>query len=245
MSYCMVCVDGTGPLYDAEYAATMEGSFCLQIADQLSKHADYQRGPSNLGSECKMFSDWAVGRLRLGQQRRQRLFLAGYSRGGAIVIDAARQFGGDIEALFLFDAVDKTTTIDAYQSQCNVRYVYHVLRDRTIADPFLSLDQKYSRSWFQNCGLRDQWPGRTTYWQHRVAGASHAAVGGVPWPERPEDKPALRATAVWMTNNLQARGLPVKLKDLFFDTHREREYQAQQAVKAKAYAQRANYGPKF
>jgi pimeloyl-ACP methyl ester carboxylesterase len=241
MNYHVIAVDGTGPGDDREYFRTMADSFCMQIEDKLGKKVvDYDRGPSDLGSECGVQSDWVVSRCELARKRGQKIFLAGYSRGGAVVVNAAYEFGHPIDSLFLFDAVDRTGKIDAYRSQCNVDYVFHVRRDCSIQDPALS-GQKYSRGWFGNCGLSDQWPKRVKYRQFTVPNASHAAVGGVPWLERAEDKPALRMAAQWMSTMMQTRGITIVLEDKWFGTIREAEYKRAVEAQTARIRERAMY----
>ena len=239
MSYHIIVVDGTGPTDDREYFQTMADSFCMQIRDKLGPGiVDYQRGPADVGEECGHYAKWAAMRCELARKRGKRIFMAGYSRGGAVVIDAAYQFGHPIDSLFLFDAVDRSRQIDAYTSNCNVDYVFHVMRDTTIQDPAFSLDQKYSREWFGNCGMCNQWPGRVHYRQFPVPDASHAAVGGVPWLERAADKPALRKAAKWMSTMMQSRGISITLEDKWFETAREIEFKRKQEAEKRAEIER-------
>jgi pimeloyl-ACP methyl ester carboxylesterase len=233
MDYQFVAVDGTGPGDDKKYFAGKAGSFCQQIRDALgTRQVDYNRGPSDLGAECSDLADWALNSCEAARRLNKKIFMAGFSRGGAVVIAAAFRFGHAIDSLFLFDAVDRSAGIlggvDGYKSQCNVDYVFHLRRDPSISDPLFSA-QQYSRSWFGNCGLADQWPGHTRYQQHMVPDASHAAVGGCPWLQRPGDKAAVRAAASWMSHMMQTRGLLVTLTDKWFDTERELYFKNQQA----------------
>jgi hypothetical protein len=41
---------------------------------------------------------------------------------------------------------------------------------------------------------------------------SHGAVGGVPWPDIPEDPGCALAVAAWMNQQFEKRGLAVRLK---------------------------------
>jgi pimeloyl-ACP methyl ester carboxylesterase len=234
MVYHFVVVDGTGPSDDREYFAAMADSFCQQIRDSLHTNVHYHRGPSIFGTECSDEAKWALEACQEARRLNKKIFMAGYSRGGAVVIAAAYLFGHAIDSLFLFDAVDRSRTIDGYKSQCNVDHVFHIRRDQTIADPLFSIDQPYSRRWFSNCGLRGQWLARTMYREFIVPGASHGAVGGVPWLERQEDKPATRMAAKWMSAMMRTRGIATKLKDKWFDTAHEVNFKQQEAARREA-----------
>jgi len=247
MDIQMVVVDGTGPGDNREYFQSMADSFCKQIRDALGgKNVDYNRGPSDIGAECSDEADWAWNSCLAGRRLGKKIFLAGYSRGGAVVIAAAYRFGHAIDSIFLFDAVDRSCTIDGYTSQCNVDHVFHIRRDQTISDPLLS-GQQYSRHWFGNCGLASQWPSRTKYREFTVPNASHAAVGGVPWLERAEDKQALRTAGKWMSTMMRTRDIPVTLQDKWFDTQREVDFQRKQAeiLADQREMAKAMRGPKF
>src|SRR5262249_35375573 len=149
MSVQVIIVDGSGPGGDRDYARTMAGSFCSQIRDHFGRAADYNRGPSDLGMECADQSEWAFNMCQAARRLHKKIFMAGYSRGGAVVITAAYRFGHEIDSLFLFDAVDRSAVIDGYTSNCNVNNVFHVRRDQSIKDPWFSA-QSYSRRWFGN-----------------------------------------------------------------------------------------------
>lgn len=136
-------VDGSGGelLFpnDRAYAEAMSRSFCRRMEKLFA--GQYYRGPTLSGKETgdiavRVFLDIKNDRA-LG---RQPLFLAGHSRGGAAVIEVARrlrQDGTKIAGMFLFDAVDRTSTVANVELvPRNVAVVYHALRDPSISTYF-------------------------------------------------------------------------------------------------------------
>jgi len=104
-------------------------------------------------------------------EERKKIFLTGYSRGGATVIDVARRLerqGLQVEAMFLFDAVDQSAVLEGGAIPNNVRICYHAMRN-----PITS-----SRESFGNCGTRATRPrGLISRWFV----TTHGGMGGVPW----------------------------------------------------------------
>src|SRR5436305_2108250 len=113
----LICVDGTGPTDDDEYAAAMNRSFVMQIAQRSTVPkpvTKYFRGPENAGITKLVHPSTIVVNFirRYLEGGDDRIFMTGYSRGGAIVIEAARilqQLNPElkVEALFLFDPVQR------------------------------------------------------------------------------------------------------------------------------------------
>lgn len=106
-------------------------------------------------------------------QERRKIFMTGYSRGGAIVIHTARLLqvrGIRVEAMFLFDAVSRNPNLDAEVIPSNVGRCYHAIRDPRAG----------SRESFSNCGLTSEVPGVLT---RRFFMTTHGGMGGVPWGE--------------------------------------------------------------
>ena len=107
----MAIIDGTGQSDDGDYAIDMAGSFCAQLKLKLAGRASYERGPTAAGGEVA-FIAYRVEQTILDQRRRgaNRIFLAGYSRGGSValrVADALRLQGIAVDGLILFDPVRK------------------------------------------------------------------------------------------------------------------------------------------
>jgi hypothetical protein len=106
-----------------------------------------------------------------------RLVLIGYSRGGAAVIHAAQLLKekAQVDAMFLFDAVDRSLGVETDRIPSNVRLVRHARRD-----PW-----SRSRLYFGNCGT--QWDKSRTDYETAVFRCTHGALGGTPWA-RPDDR---------------------------------------------------------
>lgn len=132
-------IDGTGPDDDQIYARQMNGSMCEKLAKDYNGH--YNRGPSLLGTETFKIAQHVFQSIgRDPELRRQPLFLAGHSRGGAAVIRIAQLLKEQrigVEALFLFDAVDRTGPGENVQHiPGNVKSTYHARRDKIIVNYF-------------------------------------------------------------------------------------------------------------
>jgi hypothetical protein len=116
----IVLVDGTGRWWNKDYEQDMAQSFCSQMAKSFHGKAEYRRGPSDEGYR---FNDKAAEAVHLLVHAsfpdaaalplvgaRSRLFLAGYSRGAAIALQAAELLalrGIQVDGLFLFDPVER------------------------------------------------------------------------------------------------------------------------------------------
>lgn len=103
-----------------------------------------------------------------------RIWLAGYSRGGAAAIEAAwmlQDRGIPVQALFLFDAVERTLyRLRTKTIPANVRSCFHARRDPGVG----------SRSGFGNCGTEAE---RGVRYVERTFFGTHGAIGGLPWSE--------------------------------------------------------------
>ncbi|HOB92466.1 MAG TPA: hypothetical protein PK306_12715 [Aquabacterium sp.] len=140
-------VDGTGPLFDADYAVEMAGSHCNVLHHLNRPDAFYFRGPSLLSAlkntggiadkvMLKLLEvEFPAALLAPGQRQppRSPIFLAGHSRGGAAVVLVAQmldRIGVPVEAMFLFDAVDRTMSLASVETvPKNVRRCFHALRN--------------------------------------------------------------------------------------------------------------------
>ncbi len=183
-----VGIDGTGPSDDSEYASAMSASFVKQLADELDARqppAMYHRGPTLLSFGRSWTGSWFTlsqvrDLARLAVQFIQKhagepgpVILAGYSRGGAAVIQTARILKKEmpdlmIDCLALFDAVDRDLRADVTTIPGNVAIAYHAMRDPEIG----------SRWYFGNCGTSIEQPGKMFSMKFQ---ATHAAMGGLPW----------------------------------------------------------------
>lgn len=178
-------VDGTGPRNNALYSAEFRYSFVQRMARSWGEKGpwQYQRGPSDLGLNTKDLADAAAGFVekarndyvaRFPRERHPKVgvFLAGYSRGGAAVIDACwslQTLGINVDCLVLCDAVQRTVGYMSTTIPSNVRVCYHAVRD----------PHTFSRNWFGNCGRQVESSG--TLYRERSFFCTHGGVGGVPW----------------------------------------------------------------
>lgn len=134
----MFIVDGTGPKDPAAYQQEMAGGFCKGLEKRC--RGQYWRGPTDAGFETTDIAAEVVSAVRAWHGARRpgdKLLMAGHSRGGAAVIFAAQQLqddGIDVDAMFLYDAVDRTLNRrDAQKIPANVLRCYHALRDTSLA----------------------------------------------------------------------------------------------------------------
>ena len=178
MAIIYVGIDGTGEGDWEEYAKEMFNSFVQRLWTRWEWHGHrhYLRGPTTSGSQTKYLSNEAVkwvnwsikhGTPPLG------VFLSGYSRGGAALIDAAKTLktlGINVECLLLFDAVDRTNTLNAEAIPSNVKICYHSRRHPNTS----------SRDTFGNCGLKVANGGKTTY-KEQIFFCTHGGLGGAPY----------------------------------------------------------------
>ncbi len=113
-------------------------------------------------------------RFAWSDERQFKVYMVGYSRGGAIVVNAARilaRRGWGIEAMFLFDAVDRSVVLEAAQVSSNVRTCYHAMRRV----------EGGSRRTFGNCATSIESPGML--FSERFY-TTHGGMGGTPWGPR-------------------------------------------------------------
>ena len=131
-----VGIDGTGVSSDAQYAKEFAASFTKLFGETYQwDFKSYKRGPTALGSETDNLAMWAYGYAASAHQLASRnprltprIFLTGYSRGGAAVIHASKLLKKKnipVHALFLFDAVDRSASIPfAWSVPSNIANVF-------------------------------------------------------------------------------------------------------------------------
>ncbi len=225
-------IDGTGPYSQEEYDLAMARSFCWQIEVKLRSYpAVYVPGPGNAGGTTRLKAHDGVKAIIDSRKRgnTKRLYLAGYSRGGATVIQMAKflkhQTREVIQAMFLFDPVDRDVFLDGSGIPTNVRNVYVIYRDQTIEEvdtpwkPNWGFGERpdydiYARKWMGNCKIVAKDTRATNVRETIITGASHGAVGGSPWTDRAADEAATDSAAAKMNTFLQMEGLPRMLKDM-------------------------------
>lgn len=205
----IVCIDGTGPDSDADYAKEMGNSFVSQISK--APGAIYFRGPTLTGSEVSSIADRAVGEaLRLYKQKKP-VMIAGYSRGGCASIIACDRLASQnirVDALFLFDAVDMQTSEMGLSQiiSSNVNFVAHARTARDLG--FWVKNPVKSRFYFYNTG---RWLAGDGEHAEKSFVGTHGAAGGVPWPDVKGDRACALNVAEWMNGHLKLR-VPVTLK---------------------------------
>ncbi|HMH42111.1 MAG TPA: hypothetical protein VK557_01395 [Pyrinomonadaceae bacterium] len=178
----LIAVDGTGPFLDKTYYKEMANSFVKQVRNECPEGLKYYfRGASLAGEECMATAYSAFGviirtyrDMKKKGEESFKLFLTGYSRGGATVIYLARLLQTslpdiEIECMALFDAVDRSSLSFVDIIPGNVKICYHAIRDPKVQ----------SRWYFGNCGLKIDPPGKMD--PPKTFFATHAGLGGMPW----------------------------------------------------------------
>jgi dienelactone hydrolase len=173
-------IDGTGPNNDSVYRYDFKDSFVRHLCTYWpTTEAEYVRGPTieGLGTGPKAVA--ATRRIvdlvkkHRGLGHPVRVILTGYSRGGASVVRVARNLRGfsiNVDALILFDAVDRSLVIGTDRIPGNVKVAIHARRD-----PLAMSRQSFSNT-------------ATTYelgvdYREKFFFGTHGAVGGARWKE--------------------------------------------------------------
>ena len=169
-------VDGSSSLDDDEYHQAFAYSFIRKIHDSWGRgYRYYLRGPGTMGtstldrSRALVKHVLVIGMANLIGNKSYRLFLFGHSRGGAIVIHAAKSLknhGINVHGMFLFDAVDMSTLRDVDRIPTNVEYCWHAMREKATV----------SRPNWGNCGTTASPP---TIYEPKKFFCTHGGMGGV------------------------------------------------------------------
>lgn len=197
-------IDGTGDMSDTKYENDMRMSFCSQLGNIFGR-GNYMRGPSFDGFRVREKAEWAASLLMNGQcNPDDRLFLAGYSRGGSAALIAAeimRMHGATVTGMVLFDPVGKHIWDTPAGIPANVltsltfvrRYDDALVKKYagTIDDPVVWggltewADNPIRPGWTENVTP----PSGVDPRQHVKVefAASHGALGGVGWQHVAED----------------------------------------------------------
>lgn len=179
-------VDGTGEFWNNNYERSFAQSHVNTLHNEwLDGPSHYRRGPWWIGDwtrvEANRIYNAVKGDWKNGAQA---VFLAGYSRGGAAVIEVAKWLKADnipVECLILFDPVDRSRTVGENWNW----------GDTPIVDTVKTVIYAQRASWtksresFGNCGKILQDPAKTTKY-HETFWATHGGLGGTPWTE-PEE----------------------------------------------------------
>ncbi len=181
-------IDGTGPGNECKYQQMFANSFVRQTYEQFGRNSYYTRGPEAEGFQTKKRGAVAyeeamrhvskanhTNKVVGTEWDRPRIFLGGFSRGGAAVIHTCNLLekeGVEVSGLFLFDAVDRTLFLHNVQTiPANVSHAWHALRS----------SKANSRPEFGNCGLKkaERQGGGAAPLYTKEFYTTHGGVGGV------------------------------------------------------------------
>jgi hypothetical protein len=199
-------IDGTGTSDDAAYTTEFANSFVRVLTRiwRADGPAFYQRGPSELGIETRQLAYRAAGFIihqltpRKAMNQRTGVFLVGYSRGAAALLDTCRQLQErniGVDCLLMFDAVDRTGEVDGDLIPPNVRVCFHAIRD----------PMTLSRSWFGNCGRQRE--SLATGYNEKMFFCTHGALGGTPWKEGHGVGGLIRESHGWLLPTMENQGV--------------------------------------
>lgn len=178
-------VDGTGDFFNRTYEPIFENSH-VNILHQFWNEgpSHYRRGPWWIGDWTvveanriykQVKADWQAG-------NGAAIFLAGYSRGGAAVIEIAKWLKTDgipVECLILFDPVDRSRMVGEG---------FYCWKDSPIVDTVKNViytqRQHFtqSRESFGNCGKVILNRSKTNLIFNSFF-CTHGGMGGTPWSE--------------------------------------------------------------
>lgn len=182
--FIYVGIDGTGTGDTGEYERLFKNSFVNQLGrmGMWEGASIYRRGPTDPGFETASIAASAHSEFlpkynaikAANGAKRPRVFMAGYSRGGAAILKVANMLHDadiEVECLLLFDAVDRTTTISSDETKVppTVRFCRHARRAEAARSriPFGYCDTPYD-------------PASTDY-EEKPFLCTHGGVGGAPW----------------------------------------------------------------
>lgn len=182
-------IDGTGIADNDKYHREFENSHVRNLYKDWNYrgYALYERGPALAGFEtgylAKKIYQGIIRRMVnwSPEMRAKAVFLAGYSRGGAAVIEVAKWLKADgipVESLILFDPVDRAIHNGVLRG---------MLRNTPIVDTVKNViyakrsPRSKSRESFGNCGLRAENLEKTNFIPPMEFKGTHGALGGVPW----------------------------------------------------------------
>lgn len=173
----VVGIDGSGSETlpgkerDTRYDEYFKNSFVSRIC-KGSGNKHYIRGPVKFGGGILEAVFEGESFIRSRRKDREPILLTGFSRGAAGVVALARRLKRDnirVNAMMLFDCVDRAGDIDAEFIPSNVGTVMHVVRD----------PRGSSRESFDNDGLKTE--PRVSYEGPFPFMCTHGAMGGTPW----------------------------------------------------------------
>lgn len=213
----MFGVDGTGAFKDEQYEREMSGSFVSRICNLNLAGGRYWRGPDAIDTflsgpnprtvaeviRMTVVPNAAPPQIYAGgmgpplivyeksetmrSDLKDRVFLTGYSRGGATVLDVAvllKGYGIPVEAMFLFDSVTRSPWLSGEIIPDNVKVCYHAKRD----------PKTKSRQSFGNSTAKRETGVNGKYDEIHDPPffTTHAGMGGTPWGKAGLVKPVPR-----------------------------------------------------
>ncbi|GEM_PF-816527 len=236
-------VDGTGVWNDKEY----ENTFAESHVNALYKGwqegpKEYRRGPVVLDNRisvstreqaCRIFEFVTSHWKNAGKKA---VFLAGYSRGGASVIETAMWLKKEnipVECLILFDPVDRTGGVGLPWRDTpivdTVRHLIYAQRDPATK----------SRPNFGNCGTEIEDRSKTKV-SAKIFYGTHAAIGGMPYTQPKEGyihEPARAPTLDTKVTVLQDNRASISVKLWAFDLIFEAIYNCKQRLSTQSSVQ--------
>ncbi len=177
----VVGIDGTGSAInpgaqrDRDYDVAFANSFVRRICNAGGPLALYRRGPVALGGGLAEAVGAGVNHVVTARRSNpgEPVLLTGYSRGalGAVVVaKRLKSQGIHVQALLMFDCVDRHLFFDAEVIPDNVANVMHVMRHPDAG----------SRESFGNDGVV-YYPAKTNYEPIARFLCTHGGMGGCPW----------------------------------------------------------------
>ncbi|MBL8181579.1 MAG: LysM peptidoglycan-binding domain-containing protein [Blastocatellia bacterium] len=199
-------VDGTSAeTGTAELPGDYQRSFHQSFVNRLQRNelvdfddTWYLRGPYTSGLDtaerARACFNWVKASFK--HNGAKAVFLGGYSRGAAAVIEVAKWLKVEenipVECLVLFDAVDRTNTLgDPYFR--NTRIVDTV---RKVIHPRRNQISTHSRLTFGSCGGTLEDPSKTVEF-YKYFFATHGGLGGVPWTKAAHPTTGLPLPTIW------------------------------------------------
>lgn len=181
------CVDGTGVWNDKAYDRIFENSHINTLyKGWQAGPKQYERGPVTLDNKVDRWTRLQAYRIyefvtaHWRNAGKKAIFLAGYSRGGAAMLEVAKWLKADnipVECLLLLDPVDRTGQVGLpWRNTAIVDTVRHAIFAQR--DP-----ASKSRESFSNCGTTLENKMKTKLDYQMFSNGTHGAIGGVPWSE--------------------------------------------------------------
>ncbi len=129
--------------WHSPYASYVRGPFSAGNLTGVLANIIFQRVHLNYMALDKVRTNIHAGKVKLSKQvedsekiaklmKKPRIFLAGYSRGGAAVVEICRLLKEKdipVHCLILYDAVGMTHTVSQRAIPSNVNYCFHAMRD--------------------------------------------------------------------------------------------------------------------